>query len=208
MAAMQAPSIPRVSGLVDAVGGLVDRAIDRVMLSGERVTSAAEGKRLLAGDEAKEAHTGEIQRIVLLSVPIVRRLLRGAKLTKVPWVIVVSSAFSVGIAVRTGVHELRVLAALVAQRVEEETGRPADPALVKKLAVDLYLHPKRRPDAADDSLRLVRLTRKWVVGGAFGRRTSKRATKALDAAERLDAAELVERWDAESARRGRAQAPA
>jgi hypothetical protein len=33
-----------------------------------------------------------------------------------------------------------------------------------------------------------------VLGGAFGRETSKRAAKALDAAERLDVAELVARW--------------
>jgi hypothetical protein len=46
----------------------------------------------------------------------------------------------------------------------------------------------------DDRLRLVRLTRKWVLGGAFGRKTSKRAAKALDAAERLDIAELAARW--------------
>ena len=33
-----------------------------------------------------------------------------------------------------------------------------------------------------------------MLGGAFGRKTSKRAAKALDAAERLDAAELADRW--------------
>ena len=182
------------STLVDAVSGLVDDAIDRVLLSGDRVTSAAEGKRLLAGDAQAEAQAGEIQRIVLLSAPVVRRLLRGAKLTKVPWVLVASATMSVGIAVRSGIRELRVLASLVAHRLEEETGRPADPALVKKLAVDLYLHPKRDPRVEDDRLRLVRLTRKWVVGGAFGRSTSKRSVKALDAAERLDAGALAARW--------------
>jgi hypothetical protein len=43
-------------------------------------------------------------------------------------------------------------------------------------------------------LRLVRLTRKWLLLGAFGRKTSKRATQALDAAEKLDAKELAARW--------------
>jgi hypothetical protein len=43
-------------------------------------------------------------------------------------------------------------------------------------------------------LRLVRLTRKWVLLGAFGRKTSTRAGKALDAAEKLDAKELAARW--------------
>jgi hypothetical protein len=66
---------------------------------------------------------------------------------------------------------------------------------VKKVAVDLYLHPKRPPDLGDDKLRLVRLTRKWVVGGAFGRTTSKRAARAFEAAEKLDGADLAARWD-------------
>ncbi len=213
-AAMARPSITRVSlgarassvgrsaganahdaseALVHAVSGLVDRAIDRTLLGDDRVTSAAAGKRLLAGEEDKEAVTSDIQRIVVLSAPVVRRLIRGARFTKVPWVMIASSALSVGVSVRTGVRELRVLASLVAHRLEQ-AGAPSDPALVKKLAIDLYLHPKRTPQVTDDRLRLVRLTRKWVLGGAFGRKTSKRAAKALDAAERLDAAELAARW--------------
>jgi hypothetical protein len=180
--------------LVEAVGGLVDRAVDRVMLSEERVTSAAEGRRLLAAEPDGEAFAGDIQRVVVLAVPVVRRLARGARLTKVPWVLVVSSAVSVGLAVSVGVRELRALASLVAHRLEQATGEPGDPALVKKLAIDLYLHPKRAPRIDDDRLRLVRLTRKWVLGGMFGRKTSKRASRALDAAERLDAAEVAARW--------------
>ena len=94
-----------------------------------------------------------------------------------------------------------MLASLVAHRLEQGTGVPADPALVKKLAIDLYLNPKRAPDLADDRLHLVRLGRRWVLSGAFGRNTSKQAAKALDAAERLDAAELAARWAAERRRR-------
>ena len=180
--------------LVELVGALVHRAIDRMLLTDDRVTSAAEGKRLLAGEEEKEAVAGDIQRVVVLSATIVRRLLRGARLAKVPWVMVASSALSVGVSVRTGVHELRILASLVAHRLEQAGGARGDPALVKKLAIDLYLHPKRAPQATDDTLHLVRLTRKWVLSGAFGRKTSKRAAKALDAAERLDVAELSARW--------------
>jgi hypothetical protein len=183
------------SELVAAVGTLVDRAVDRTLLSGERVTSAAEARRRLAGDEGAEAHASEIQRVVVLSVPVVRRLVRGARVTKVPWVMVASSVVSVGIAVRTGVRELRVLSSLVAHRLEEATGQAPDPALVKKLAIELYLHPKRRPDVDGSGRGVVGLTRKWVVGGAFGRNTSKRAGKAFEAAERLDAGELAARWD-------------
>jgi hypothetical protein len=189
--------------LVEAVGGLLDRGVDRMLLSGERVSSAAEGKRLLAGQEETEKVAGDIQRVVVLAVPVVRRLARGARFTKVPWVMIASSALSVGVSVRTGLQELRVLASLVAHRLEQAGGAPADPALVKKLAIDLYLHPKRTPQANDDTLRLVRLTRKWVLTGVFGRKTSKRAAKALDAAERLDAAELSARWAEVRARRSR-----
>ena len=182
--------------LVEAVGRLADKAIDRVLLTDERITSAADGKRLLAGGEDVEALAGDIQRVAVLAVPVVRRLARAARLTRVPWVMVASSAVSIGIAVHTGVRELQVLASLVAYRLEQATGAPSEPALVKKLAIDLYLDPKRTLHLADERLRLLRLTRKWVLGGAIGRKTSKRATRALDAAERLDIAALSARWDA------------
>jgi hypothetical protein len=182
--------------LVESVGRLADKAIDRVLLTDERVTSAADGKRLLASETDTEELAGHIQRVIVLAVPVVRRLARGARWTRVPWVMVASSAVSVGIAVRTGVRELQVLASLVAYRLEQATGATADPALVKKLAIDLYLDPKRTVHLADERLRLLRLTHNWVLSGAFGRKTSKRATRALDAAERLDAAALSARWDA------------
>jgi hypothetical protein len=101
----------------------------------------------------------------------------------------------VGIAVRTGGREIQVLSSLVAHRLEQATGTPADPALVKKVTLDLYLHPKRKLRPSDGKLHLVRLTRKWVLGGVFGRETSKRADRALAAAERLDPAALAASWD-------------
>jgi len=42
------------SVLVDAVGRLVKAAVDRVLLSDDRVTSAADGKRRLAGQTETE----------------------------------------------------------------------------------------------------------------------------------------------------------
>ncbi len=180
--------------LMRAVDTLVTRAIDRVLLTDERVTSAAEGKKLLAGQADSEALAGDIQRVIVLAVPIVRTLARGARFMKVPWVMIGSTAVSMGVAVRTGVREIQIIASLVAHRLEQATGAPSDPGLVKKLAIDLYLKPKREPNLTDDKLRLARLTRKWVLLGAFGRKTSKRAAKALDAAERLDAAGVQERW--------------
>jgi hypothetical protein len=181
--------------LVRAVGRVAEQAINHALLSDERVMSAAEGKRTLAGSEETEAFAGSIQRVVVLAMPVVRRISRGARLTRAPYVMLASSTVSVGFAVRTGARELQVLGSLIAHKLEQVTGAPSDPALVKKVAIDLYLDPKRAPELNDDKLRLVRLTRKWVLTGAFGRSTSKRAAKALEAAERIDAAALAKRWE-------------
>ena len=112
------------------------------------MTSAAEGKRLLAGNVELEARADKLQRLVVAAVPVVRMAARGARFTRVPWVMVASSAFTTGVAVRTGVRELQVLASLIAHRLEQATGAPADPALVRKLAIDLLPPPqaRARPD--------------------------------------------------------------
>lgn len=183
------------AALVRAVVRLVDRAVDEVLLADTRVTSAAEGRRLLARDEQTESLAEDVQRVIVLAVPVVRALARGARLAKVPWVLVGSTAISVGVAVRTGVREIQVLSSLVAHRLEQATGEPPDPALVKRVAVDLYLHPKRKLRSTDEKLHFVRLTRKWLLGGLFGRTTAKRADRALAAAERLDPAALAASWD-------------
>jgi hypothetical protein len=183
-----------VLALVAAVGDLVDAAVDRVLLSDERVTSAEEAQRQLAGDESTEALADKIQRVVVLAVPVVRILARGARFTRLPWVMLASSTASMGLAVRGGVRELQVLASLVAYRIEQATDAPSDPALVKKVAIELYLKPKRAPDLSDGRLRLLRLTRTWLLRGALGRNTAKRAAKSLTAAEQLDGAELAARW--------------
>jgi hypothetical protein len=172
----------------------VNRAVDEMLLGDKRVISAAEGTRLLAKDEETESRADDIQRIIVLAVPVVRALARGARVVKLPWVLIGSTAVTVGLAVRTGVREIQVLSSLVAYRLEQATGTPADPALVKKVAIELYLHPKRKLRLSDDKLHLVRLTRKWVLGGIFGRKTGKRTNRALAAAERLDSATLAENW--------------
>jgi len=184
------------TALVDAVGRLVQAAVARVLLSDDRVTSAADGKARLAGQKETEDLADKVQRVVVLATPVVRMVARGARFTRLPWALVASSSVSVGIAVRTGVREIQVLSSLVAYRIEQATGAPADPRLVEKVAVDLYLNPKRKLDLTDDRLRLVRLTRKWVLLGAFGRTTSKRAGKALAAADKLDGGDLAARWSA------------
>ena len=130
----------------------------------------------------------------MLAAPVVRTVARGARFTRVPWVLLGTTAVSTGLTLHTGVREVQVLGALLAHRIEEATGQPADPALVKKLTVELYLAPKRVPELSDSRLRLHRLIRRWFFRGAIGRKTGKAATKALEAAERLDVGLLIARW--------------
>jgi hypothetical protein len=190
-----AATLRSATALVEAVGQLVDAAVARVLLSDDRVTSAADAKNRLRGAAGTEELTDKVQRVVVLATPFVRVAARGAKFTRLPWAMIASSSVSVGIAVRTGVREIQVLSSLIAFRIEQATGKPADARLVEKVAVDLYLDPKRKVDLTDDRLRLVRLTRKWLLLGTFGRTTTKRAGKALDAAEKIDGTDLAERWN-------------
>ena len=171
----------------------MQRAFEHLLASDLRVTTAADGKRLLAETEDTEQMTDAIQRFVAIATPVVRIALRGARFTRVPWVLVASSTISIGVTVRTGVRELQVLAALLAHRYEQATGAQPDPALLQKLALELYLRPRRTPDVSNLSLPLGRLARRWIVSGAFGRDTRNKAGKALDAAERLDVAALARR---------------
>ncbi len=107
--------------------------------------------------------------------------------------LVASTVVSLTTTVRAGVREVRVIGSLLAYRLEQATGRPADPALVKQLTLELYLSPKRTPTLSG-GLQLGRLVRKWLFRGAIGRDTRKGAWKALEAAERLDVATLESRW--------------
>jgi hypothetical protein len=177
-------AIPRA--VERAAGDVVHRAFERLLSSDVEVETAAEAKRLLADDEDTEEIADAIQRFVAIATPVARVALRGARFTRVPWVLVASSAVSIGVTVRNGVRELQALAALLAYRFEQETGSPPDPALLRKLTLELYLKPRRAPDVSDLGLPLARLARRWIVSGALGRNTRKKTDKALDAAERLD----------------------
>ena len=181
--------------LIDAVSTLYERAIDRVLLTPERVHTAAEGKALLASQESHEALAEQIQKVVVLAVPVARAVVAGARFTRVPWVLVASTTASLVVTIRAGVREVRVLGSLVAYRLEAATGRPADPALVKQATLELYLSPGRTPSLTG-GLPLRRLVRRWLFRGAIGKDTRKATHKALDAAERLDVAALESRWRA------------
>jgi len=178
-------------GVAAAAGQVVSQAVGRVLSSDLRVTTAGEGKRLLAEDDGSEEVADAIQRFVGLATPIVRVVARGARFTRVPWVLVASTTVSIGVTVRVGVRELQVLAALLAHRLEQETGAAPDPALLQKLALELYLSPRRTPDTSDLRLPVVRLARRWIVSGALGRDTRGKTAKALDRAELLDLARFA-----------------
>jgi len=180
------------SALVRAAANLVDDLIDRLLRTDERVATAAEGKLLIAADDEMEEAADRVQRFVAVATPAVRIFARGARFTRVPWVLVASTAVSLTTTTRAGVREVRVLGSLLAYRLEQATGAPADPALVKKLAVELYLAPKRKPDVTRLDLPLAQLARKWLFRGVFGRDTRRAAEKALDAAERLDLERVLE----------------
>ena len=176
-----------------AAGDVFNQAFERLLSSDIHVTSGAEAKRLLSGYEDTEETTDAIQRFVAIATPVARIALRGARFTRVPWVLVASSAVSIGVTVRNGVRELQVLAALLAYRYEQETGRLPSPALLRKLTLEVYLKPRRTPDISDLSLPLARLARRWIVSGALGRNTRGKTEKALDTAERLDIGALAAR---------------
>ena len=182
--------------LVEAVGDLSRSAIDRVLLTGESVTSAKEGKRRLTETAELEGMSDLVQRVVVVAVPLARALAPAARVTRLPWVMIASSAISTTLAVRMGIRQVQVVSALVAHRLETVAGQPADPRLVEKLAIALYLDPKRVPRLDDDKLHLVKLSRKWLLSGVLGRNTSKRTDKALDAAERLDVNAALAAWAA------------
>ena len=184
-------AIPRT--VERAAGDVVHQAFERLLSSDVEVKTAAEAKRVLADHEDTEQMTDTIQRFVAIATPVARVALRGARFTRVPWVLVASSAMSVGVTVRNGVRELQALAALLAHRFEQETGSSPDPALLRKLTLELYLKPRRAPDVSDLGLPLARLARRWIVSGVLGRNTRKKTEKALDAAERLDLAAVAGR---------------
>ena len=170
--------------LVRAVRRLVDRAVDEILLGEQRVTSAAEARRLLAGEEKSEALAGDVQRVVALAVPVAE-LARGARVFKAP---VGDGRLDERIGRVRRPHRGegdQALSSLLAYRLEQSTGAPSDPELVKKLAVDLYLNPKRTP-------RLGR--RQAALCPAHAEMASERRVRAQDG-EALDASARCRRAD-------------
>ena len=183
-------ALPRA--LEQSAGDLVDQVVDRLISSDTRVATAAEAKRMLADHEDTEELTDAVQRFVAVSTPVLRIALRGARFTRIPWVLLASSAVSIGVTVRNGIRELQAIAALLAYRFEAQTGAPPDPALLRKLTLELYLKPRRNPYLTDLDRSLARLARRGIVSGLFGRNTRRKTERALDVAERLDLSSPVQ----------------
>jgi hypothetical protein len=181
---------------VGATGRLYDAAIDRVLASHYEIPDAATARRVLdePGGVDVSAVADQIQQLAVVAMPIVRRVAKANKipgLKKVPVVLSLVTVGNVVRAIRQGVREVQVVASYLAARVAALTGAPPDPALVKRLAVQLYLHPSRpvattggRPDMAG-------LLRRWLLHGLFGRTSSAAAHRAIDAIQRLDLSSVI-----------------
>ena len=92
-------AIPRT--VERAAGDVVHQAFERLLSSDVEVKTAADAKRVLADREDREEVTDAIQRFVAIAAPVARIALRGARFTRVPWVLDASSAVSIGVTVRT-----------------------------------------------------------------------------------------------------------
>ena len=177
-----------------AAGYAGDRALVRILTTPERVSSAADGKALLASGEHPELVADRLQKVLMGAIPVIRVVGRGSRFVRLPSVFVVSTAVSSVMAIRRGVRELQVIGALVEHRIEQATGEPADAALASALAISLYLEPKREPQPSTSRRRVGRIAVRLGLRGAFGRDTGHAAALALDAAERIDGAAQAARW--------------
>jgi hypothetical protein len=181
-----------------ALGSVYDRAIDAVLLRPKTIATAEEALAALKGDASwnADAMASQVQKTALVITPLLRRFRLVGKapgLRRMPTIAVMTTAATVSTQLWAGIKEVQVLAALLRTRLEL-AGLPADAPLVKRLAIELYLHPDRRPNLEAVSTSISGLVAKWAVAGVFGRDTSKRARKAFVAAEQLDLHEVMADW--------------
>jgi hypothetical protein len=179
-----AVSVPRL------VGSLYDRSMNRVLAHPYDLASAADAREQLtaAPGDTDGVTSDQIQRIAIVVTPLLRRAgvvdkIPGLK--RFPVVLSVVTVANVARSMRLGVRDVQVVGSYLASRVRHETGRAPEPGAVKRMTVQLYLNPSRRPDPAR-SASSVALLRKWLLNGVLGRGTGKAADKAIRAIERLD----------------------
>jgi len=192
-------AVPRaVSAVPRLVSSLYDRAIDRVLARPYELETADEARALLEHPESIDvsAFADQIQQVALVALPIARRvgaLRRVPGVKKMPWVLSVVTVANLTRAIRQGVREVQVVGSYLATRLQAETGQPPDPELVKRLTVQLYLSPSRRPVLSDGRVPAVLLLRRWLIYGLVGRTTNKGAGRAIRAVERLDVPAMLAR---------------
>jgi hypothetical protein len=185
-------------GASTALLNTYDRAIDAVLLRPREISTAEEALAALRADASwnADALTGQIQKTALVVTPLLRRFRMVGKapgVRRVPTIAVVTTVATVSTQLWAGIKEVQVLAALIATRLRQE-GLPADPPLVKRLAIELYTKPDQTPTLESVRTSINGVLARWAFAGVFGRDTSKRARKAFVAAERLDLREVVAKW--------------
>ena len=172
------------SALVRAAGNLLDDLVDRVLRNEERVATAAEGKLLIAADDGME----ESRTVSNASSRSRRRPYGCSPAAPLHPRAVGARRLDGGFADHDGARRRAGGAgAWVAARVPAGAGErcAADPALVKKLAVELYLAPKRKPDVATLDFLLPART-EVAAPRRLRPRHPQGSEKALDATEQLD----------------------
>jgi hypothetical protein len=202
----------RAAEVVAMVGSLYDRAIDAVLGRDDRPVTASQAKKLLKGGATDQREVADqIQTIAMVATPVIRRLAIVRKIPgvkRVPLVLTATTTAAVAARLRAGVREVQVIGSYLASRIEAVTGRPADPALVKRAAVELYIKPERAPTLDARRIPLTGLARMWLVRGFLGRDSTKKATKAIDAVDRLDVHGLLHDWSMRHAAIDVGEAPA
>ena len=195
-----------VRRLLQSVTALYDRAVDSVLSTPHVVPSLAEARRLLDQHSSEGDHVAEqVNRVALLALPVLRRMQQAGRLARLPGVrrlpavASIATAASIGSALNRGVRDVQVIGSYVATRLERASGTPADPALVKRLTVQLYLDPSRPPQF-DQRVGSARLLRRWLTRGVMGRDSRKAAQRSLEAVSRLDPDRVLAGWRARGGR--------
>jgi hypothetical protein len=137
------------------------------------------------------------------------RFLRKGKF--VPSVALITATATTLAAMTAGIAHLRVLASLLVHRLRAG-GHRVDPMFVRRVAVALYLHPRRGERAAEpNATAAVRLAVDWgahAIPFIGGHRTSSRVQRAAHAIEQLDLVAALAQFERNRAIDLRATTPA
>lgn len=192
------PRPSRFAPAVLALGDLYNRAVDAVLLRPHEIATAEEALELARSEFAwnADALTDQVRQVALVVLPLLRRtgvVARAPGLRRVPGIAVATTFAAISTQLWSGVKELQILSALLSTRLRR-AGYEPDPPLVKRLAIELYIHPERQPTIASEATTITKVVSRWIVGGVFGRNSSKRVRKSFVAAEQLDLEAVMSQW--------------